>query len=79
MGIRHTIRSKDRGTKEVPLTRKSAIRIFCKECMGWVTSEIEKCTAPLCPLFVFRTGHAKTGRKANPNAVAALKRHREKE
>ncbi len=45
-----------------------AIRGFCIECMGGSTAEIEKCTAPACPLYPWRLGVEnpvyKTGRKA---------------
>ena len=35
-------------------SRKSAIRAFCLECVGWQESEVHRCTAPACPLFEFR-------------------------
>jgi hypothetical protein len=35
-------------------SRKSAIRAFCLECVGWQESEVRWCTAPACPLFEFR-------------------------
>ena len=44
-----------------------AIRVFCIECMGGSTAEIERCTAPKCPLYLWRlgAGHSiyKSGRK----------------
>jgi len=35
-------------------TRGQAVKQFCKDCMNGVTAEIRNCTAPMCPLFVFR-------------------------
>jgi len=35
-------------------SRKSAIRAFCLECVGWQEAEVHRCTAPACPLFEFR-------------------------
>lgn len=34
----------------------TAIRAFCIECMGGYVDEIERCTAPRCPLFPYRYG-----------------------
>jgi hypothetical protein len=33
------------------------IRKQCVECMGGQVGEIEKCTAPKCSLFSYRSGH----------------------
>jgi hypothetical protein len=45
-----------------------AIRGFCLECMGGSKAEIEKCTAPNCPLYPWRLGAGnstyKSGRKS---------------
>ena len=35
-------------------SRKSAIRAFCLECVGWSQTEAQACTARACPLFQFR-------------------------
>jgi hypothetical protein len=35
-------------------SRKSAIRAFCLECVGWQPSEVRRCTARTCPLYEFR-------------------------
>jgi hypothetical protein len=44
-----------------------AIRSFCIECMGGSKAEIERCTAPKCPLYPWRLGAGnsiyKSGRK----------------
>ena len=54
--VKHRIRSDgNRGTKVVSLTARGAIRHFCRECMGFNAKEVTKCTAPLCPLFPFRS------------------------
>ncbi|MFC1452601.1 hypothetical protein ACFLSJ_04565 [Verrucomicrobiota bacterium] len=55
MAIKHTIRSSAGGTEAVRLTARSAIRAFCRECVGWNRDEVRQCTAPLCPLWPFRT------------------------
>jgi hypothetical protein len=64
--IRHKIKSKDGGTREVSLTPIKAIRYQCLECMGFVTSEVKKCTSPLCSLFPYRFGKA-PGHKGKGN------------
>lgn len=33
---------------------RRVIRAFCVECMGGYTEEINRCTAPLCPLYHWR-------------------------
>jgi hypothetical protein len=38
---------------EVSLSRTTAIKVFCTECMGDGENPKE-CTSPLCPLFLFR-------------------------
>ena len=61
MSVTHRIKSKQNGkTKLVELTHKKAIMLFCKECVGFVTSEISQCTSKLCPLYPFRTGRNAT-------------------
>ena len=35
-------------------SRKSAVRAFCLECVGWSQTEVQICTARACPLFEFR-------------------------
>ena len=56
MSIKHTIRDGKGGLKEVRLTSLLAIRAFCRECVGWKSLEVEKCTSALCPLYPFRFG-----------------------
>lgn len=31
-----------------------AIRTFCLMCVGWQRIEVDKCTAPSCPLYPYR-------------------------
>jgi len=64
--IKHEIRSRDGRTKVVSLTPIKAIRYQCLECMGLVTSEVKKCTSPLCSLFPYRFGKA-PGHKGRGN------------
>jgi len=62
MAIRHTIRRDGKGnTKTVSLTPIKALRAFCFECVGFNKYEVEKCTAPLCPLYPFRNRGATKG------------------
>jgi len=57
--MKHEIRTID-GTTVVDLTRRSAIKFFCKECMGFNEAEVSACTSPLCPLYPFRNNKAIT-------------------
>ncbi len=54
--IKHTIRSKNGGTKEASLTPMKAIRYQCLGCMGWSASEVKRCTSLFCSLFPYRMG-----------------------
>jgi len=36
------------------LSRRAAVRAFCLECVGWMPSEVRKCTVPGCPLYLYR-------------------------
>ena len=35
-------------------SRKAAIRAFCLECFGYESAEVNRCTAPTCPLYPYR-------------------------
>ena len=35
-------------------SRKAAIRAACLVCMGYQSAEVDRCTAPLCPLYPYR-------------------------
>ena len=52
--ITHKIRTKKGKLKEVQLTARTAIMAQCKECMGFIETEVRKCTAINCPLYLFR-------------------------
>jgi hypothetical protein len=54
--IKHKIQSKNGTTKEVNLTPQKAIRQHCLQCVGWVPSEVRRCTGKLCPLYPYRLG-----------------------
>jgi hypothetical protein len=54
--IRHKIRSKAGGTKEVSISPLRAIRLNCLECMGFSAFEVKRCTSPLCSLYPYRLG-----------------------
>ena len=51
MGVKHTIRTNRGGKTTVELTRGSAIKVFCTQCMGGSPSD---CESNLCPLFPFK-------------------------
>lgn len=55
--IKHLVRSKDGGTKEVSLSPLKAIRFNCLECMGFSASKVTRCSSPLCSLYPYRFGH----------------------
>jgi len=61
MAIKHRIRQKGGKTKVAVLTARGAIMENCKECMGFVTTEVKRCTDTLCPLFPFRTREVPKG------------------
>jgi len=54
MAIKHTIRTKNNGFKEVTLNRSKAIKAFCTECLGFGEVNPKQCTSKYCPLFPFR-------------------------
>ena len=52
--VEHAVRTKDGGTILIKnLTRTTAIKLQCGECMGWDTLPAD-CTDAKCPLFPFR-------------------------
>ena len=55
MAIKHTFTSIGGKKKTKILTRKTAIREFCKHCMQ-SAHEVSKCTSKHCVLWVFRMG-----------------------
>jgi hypothetical protein len=56
MAIRHKIRADGNGkTKIKALTARRAVIEHCKECMGFNTAEVRRCTSRLCALYPFRT------------------------
>ena len=55
----HTIRTKSGAYLTLRLTRKLAIACFCTECLGWEDNPMS-CTAPLCPLYPFRSKTLRT-------------------
>ncbi len=56
MAIKHKIRDRNGGTKEVSLTPLRSIRLQCIECMGFSEYEPKYCTSPLCSLYPYRLG-----------------------
>ncbi|MFC1868060.1 hypothetical protein ACFL0H_08020 [Thermodesulfobacteriota bacterium] len=55
MAVRHKIRTWGNKTRVVTLTARQAIIEHCKECIGFNTAEVRRCTSPLCALFPFKT------------------------
>ena len=53
--IKHVIRGR-RGDVSVRLTRSSAVKRFCQECIGWTRDEVRLCSDSKCPLYPFRLG-----------------------
>ena len=45
--------------------RKDAIRVNCLMCMGWDAAEVNRCTAPHCPLYPYRHGEAEQQESAD--------------
>jgi hypothetical protein len=39
------------------ITRSSAIRLKCLDCVGDQLGEVEKCESYKCPLWGYRSGH----------------------
>jgi hypothetical protein len=33
---------------------RTAIKAFCAECVGWERAAVRECTAPACPLWMYR-------------------------
>lgn len=73
MAIQHTIRKAEGGIETIKLTPRTAIVKNCRECMGFATQEVEKCTSPLCPLFPFRLGDSHSGKTLSPEHLAKVK------
>ena len=66
----HTVRTRDEGTRYFKhYGRRLAMAIFCTECLGW-EEDPKECTAPLCPLFPFRTKSLMTQRGSKKSISA---------
>ena len=48
-----------------------SIRAMCLECVGYVSDEVKNCTAPDCPLYLFRLGRSVRG-KSRLKAIRKL-------
>lgn len=53
MSVKHTVRTKQGGLKEVDITRNKAIALHCTECLGYEDNPKE-CTSVNCALYPFR-------------------------
>ncbi len=59
MAIKHRIRADgNEKTKIMKLTARRAIIEHCRECVGFNTAEVRRCTSRLCALWPFRTHDA---------------------
>ena len=47
-------------------SRKAAVRCYCLMCVGWSWDEVRKCSAPACPLYLYRLGGSETKRLTPP-------------
>jgi hypothetical protein len=56
-------------------SQAAAIRAHCLMCVGWQREEVKLCTAPDCPLYLYRL----TGRKPKSLAPPAPGEHLEAE
>lgn len=52
-------------------SRRAAIRVFCLECVAWVTHEVDLCTGRACPLFPYRTLHITSERGSEKTSTLA--------
>ncbi len=50
--------------------RRAAIRLHCLECVAWLPSEVEACSAPGCVMWPFRMTGTHAGRHAEASARA---------
>jgi len=64
---KHTIRTRDEGTKTFTYGRKQGIFLMCVECLGW-DDHPKVCTSKMCPLYPFRgqTMASQRGDKPTP-------------
>ena len=60
--------SKD-GFKITDLNRRKACHEKCKDCSGWILSEIQNCTFFDCPFYPYRTGEGKQNPKDRKKAI----------
>lgn len=42
-------------------SRVAAVKAFCLDCNGYDYAAIKNCTAPACPLYLYRPGRSKAG------------------
>ena len=54
MKNKQAIRMRNGHIKEVVLTRKQAIKVFCTECLGFGAVNPKDCTNIYCSLFRYR-------------------------
>ena len=61
MSVKHTfkyLKSTSDGVEERTetrnLTRATALKFYCLDCVGGLTGEVKKCELTTCPLWVFR-------------------------
>ena len=61
MAVQHTfnyLKNTSNGVEERTdkryLTRSAAIKFYCLDCAGGLTTEVKKCELTTCPLWVFR-------------------------
>lgn len=67
--VEHVIRTKDGGTKKVNMSRDTAIKLMCSECMGW-EAHPKECSDKFCPLYPYR-GKKFTATRADVTEVVS--------
>lgn len=58
-----SVRHRRREPDEIPIARV-AIRNFCLECVGYLSNEVDLCTAPKCWVYPWRLGRTPPELKA---------------
>jgi hypothetical protein len=77
MGHTHTYRTDGAGTTETrELSALQAIRLQCRECMGFQRHLVAGCTSVLCSLYPFRLGASGRKEMAEEQRAAAGERLR---
>ena len=72
MKVLHKFKINDHEYAVKPITRSTAIRQFCIECMGWQSSLVTDCTHKHCVLYPYRMGPGNIDRTVVEDPEASL-------